>query len=223
MNRAAEAKTLLFPVILASGQPDQFDATLLIEARYLLGLAMSVEAFGNQRLPGLDECPIFANTATWTIAHTLAWFTETAAQPAPADAKAAARLPETIEILRHYGQNSEEILLRGTAQAAPCRELVEKIAALGKLQIVWSPQAPARLEERTAHLALDGVPLMDVLHALLNQHGLYWQIGEDALQIATEAETDKETVKTLRANVARQALRQALFAGSDRLPGTGQR
>ena len=210
LNHAAEAKNLLLPLLLHSGQSDRLEPSLLIEARYLLGLALSQEAFGDQRLPKMEERPVQANSAAWSIGHTLDWLT-----PATVAKDQAAKLPEVLEVLRQYGPKSEEVLLRGSAKEQASVGLVESLAALGKLNVVWTPQAAQRMQDRQASLAVDGVPLLEVIQSLLDASSLAWQIKETHLHIATDAEMPKEALKDFRATRARQALRQALFAGPD--------
>ncbi|HYV37904.1 MAG TPA: tetratricopeptide repeat protein [Gemmataceae bacterium] len=219
MNHSAEAKSLLFPLLLQSGQSDRYHPTLLIEARYLLGLALSQEAFADQLLPGLEDRPISANSATWSIGHTIDWLAPANVLPA-ADAvskglQGGGKLPNDLAVLRQYGPNGEEVLLRGAARDVALPALMEKLASLGKLSVVCAPQATTRLKDRKASLVIDGVPLLEIVHALLDANGLLWQVKEQNLRIAVETELSKEEVKSIRTNAARQALRQAMFAGPE--------
>ena len=54
-NQTAEAKGLLYPLILQGGQPGRYQVALLAEARFLLGLALAKVALAEQRLATLDE------------------------------------------------------------------------------------------------------------------------------------------------------------------------
>src|ERR1700722_8365847 len=64
-NQTGEAKALLYPIILQAGQPGRYDAALLAEARYLLGIALSQEAFAEQRISTLDEQLAKADVVNW--------------------------------------------------------------------------------------------------------------------------------------------------------------
>ena len=205
-NQTGEAKALLYPIILKAGQPGRYEASLLAEARYLLGIALSQEAFAEQRIAALDEHLAKADLSNWPIVHSLAW-TSGAAEITDS----AMETTNELTSFQQFGQKSEELLLRGGAAESSTVTLVEKIAGLGKLQVHFSLPAWQRLEGRTAEIHVDGVVLLDVVRGLIEPHGLLCQVKDGALEVATEAEIPKDVTMALRTTAARQALRAAVF------------
>jgi tetratricopeptide (TPR) repeat protein len=213
-NQPGEAKALLYRILLQAGQPARYEASLLAEARYILGLALSQEAFAEQRIAALDEQLAKADLVNWPIAHSLGWTPSAAEVKLPAAVVAGSGDHATagdLTSFQQFGQKSEELLLRGGAAETAIVALVEKIAGLGKLQVHFSLPAWQRLEGRTSEINVDGVVLLDVVRGLIEPHGLLCQVKDGALEVGTEAEMPKDVTMALRTTAARQALRAAVF------------
>jgi tetratricopeptide (TPR) repeat protein len=206
-NHTVEAKTLLYPILLQAGHPGRFDPAMLAEARYLLAISLSHEAFTDHRLSALDEPLVHLSQASWPIVHSLDWLTSVAEAR-----RRITQLPTTMEVLQAYGSGNEEVLLRGSVPQTSLRTLVEKLGSLGKLRVEWSLLAWQRTDDRMAQLAVDGVPLLELIEALVEPQGLLCKLQDGNLKVVTEAEMTTEAAAAIHTAAARRALRTAVFA-----------
>jgi tetratricopeptide (TPR) repeat protein len=207
-GQGAEAKALLRPLLLEAGQPGRFDSAVVAEAHFLLGLAISRVAFGEQHVGTADDLLAIAPQAAWPVAQSASW-------SLTAESKGRAGELPPLEVLQGFGDRPEEVLIAGSAPEEQLPALVERLAGLVKLTVVWSAPAWQPAGERAARLALDGLPLLDVIQSLLEPHGLFAHIKDGAVHVVTEAEAPADMLAEARRSAARRALRAAVFAAPE--------
>src|SRR5207249_1477068 len=115
-------------------------------------------------------------------------------------------LPEDLETVQQYGAKDEEALVSGKAEAASVSGLLDKLAALGKFRVEWSPPARQQIQHRTASLAVDGVPLLEIVQALVDAQGMVWFLEDGALRIVTGPEAPKDKATAIRLGAPCRAL-----------------
>jgi tetratricopeptide (TPR) repeat protein len=201
-NQTAEAKVLLYPLILRMGQQGRDEAALDAEALYLLGLALAREARTEPRRGEIDEQLVSPRQGTWPLAHVTAWVrpcTDFVGPPKP--------LPAVLEVSPPAGVSVEDLPVRGATDTVQVSAALESLAGQSGLHLEWAAQTRQRVEGRTVRLALDGMPLMDVVRALVEPHGLDAKIADGALKISAGAASVAE-----RTAAARRALEAAVAA-----------
>ena len=77
LRKPAEAKNLLFQLLLRSGQPELKDQPYLADAHYLTGLALTLEAASFDRPGPLNDTPAAYTASAWPVESTLHWVTPT--------------------------------------------------------------------------------------------------------------------------------------------------
>ncbi len=207
MRRPAEAKVLLGDLIVRSAQPVLRDQPYLVDARYLLGLALTVEALRPGK-PGPLVDQAATHTATdWPVERSLDWIA------AAKDVEAAnLELAEDYVVVQRIGTNPEGFLVRAAVKQAVVAVLLERLAQECGLHVEWTPRSRQQVVERTVLVRLESLPLVDVLIALADPLGLVCRVQGNVLQLSSEHEAPQETLISYRSALAKRALRDAVLA-----------
>jgi tetratricopeptide (TPR) repeat protein len=206
-GKPREAKVLLFPLLLQSGSAQKLESSSVAEAQCLLALARCLEVLPNQNCPLVDDWLVRPDNAHWPIGHSVLWTT-----PAPASKEGGKPLPMSFDLLPSLADGKEYGLIRGAAEEMGVKEAVDKIAAFAKLTVEWSESAGQKTQGRTADLALEDMPLIEVVRGLTEPLGLVAICKDDRLRIQADAEVPWDELAKYRAIVARRCLRDAVLA-----------
>jgi TolA-binding protein len=219
LKRPAEAKDLLYDLMLRSADPNLrehviVDATrasrssqaLLADARYLLALALTLEA-GRPGRPSPLNDSLASHTATdWAVERLL-----DAAAPTQERAPAVMESPQDVLMVQRLRSGAEDNLVRASIRRAPVSEVINQLADKCGLKPRWTARAEHLAAGRTCTLQIDNLPLPDVLRALADPPGLLWKIEADKLELSAEQEADREALIAYRVSVARRGLRDAIL------------
>ena len=96
------------------------------------------------------------------------------------------------------------MLLRGSTDETAIPILVETLSSLGKLKVNWSVAATQRVKERKARIAIDAMPLLHAIHAVVDSYGVVCHVKGLVLEATTEEETPKAVVAEWAQGAARQ-------------------
>jgi tetratricopeptide (TPR) repeat protein len=209
-GQPGEVQELLSPVLLIAGDGRRCPPALAAEARYLLGLSLGRQAFPERRPPRGQEPLVRTDAGQWPLAHSLAWL-----GPDDAPRAGAKPLPGTLQLMPAGEAPPEMAPVRGAAEHLAVEEAVAVMANLARLRLEWSPAAAQAVRGRTAALALDGIPLLDVVRALAGPLGLTAACKDDVLRVCAETELSSEERAARQAAAARDALRAAVVAHPD--------
>jgi tetratricopeptide (TPR) repeat protein len=206
MRRPAAGKVLLADLLLRSGDPALRGHALLGDARYLLALALSLEALGVRRA-GIDsDAPVTHTSSDWSLDRALTWsdLSRPVKSPAPPPAR-----PDVV-LVRRVGAGEADVVVAAAAWHTPVNVLLAQVAGQAGLRLEWSPRARDLAEGRTLHVLLDPLPLPDFLRAVGERLGLSWQVAQGKLVLRAETETADASPSHLREQ-ARRALGEAVL------------
>jgi tetratricopeptide (TPR) repeat protein len=207
MRRPVEAKPLLGDLIMRSAQPVLRNQAYLADARYLLGLALTVEALRPVKPTPLVD-GVAAHTATdWPVERALDWVT------AIKDTEGANLEPgEDYVVVQRFGANPEGFLVRASVKHATVSAILESLAEQCGLKVQWTPQAQQQVAERSTAVLVESLPLYDILRALADPLGLMWHVEDGVLNLTSVEEGLKEAHPSYRIALAKRALRDAVLA-----------
>lgn len=207
MRRPAEAKQLLYDLLLRSGRGGLRDQPLLAEVRYLLALALSMEALRAEKPGPLNEALAAHTPADWPVERALDWAT-----PARDRGRAPLDPGEDFVTVRKGRLGTDEALVQAFVRQSPLADLLDHLAEKAGLRPQWSAHAQEQAAGRTAKLQIDNLPLPDVVRALTDPVGLVGRAEGGVLSFVTEQEAGAEGLLAHRRVGARRALRDALLA-----------
>lgn len=206
MRRHTQGKVLLCDLILRAGDPVASDPVLLANARYMLALALALEA--TEALPDSPTEDALANhsPSDWSMDEALKWGKlgkdENRLVPPP--------MPDTVSVKRIRGVN-EEILVRATVRQLPLTALLAQVAEQAGLKLVWSALARRQVEERCLRIDLGPIPLTDFLRPICERLDLVWKADKEVLHIWGEEEVEAGSPQRRKSAHARKALMEAIL------------
>jgi len=205
LQRSPEAKALLWDLLLKTSSPALREQPLVDDVHYLLALALSKDALPSRKGPAeYDELASF-QPEDWTIERFLEWLT------LPNDAKLPAAAPERLELQR-LGRRPEDVLVSVTTRQAALAEFIERLATESNLHTEWSARARQQVASRSVTLAVERLPLSDLMQALVERFGLGWRLEKGTVCLFAEDESAPATLAKSRLLVARRRLREAVLA-----------
>jgi tetratricopeptide (TPR) repeat protein len=202
LRQPLDAKTLLYKLLLDSGEAQAADSPLLADTRYQLALALTMEAVRAEEPGPLNDALASPSTTDWSFDEALTYVQPT--RPAP-----RRKLPEQIAVSSTSGR-VEETLVRGRVRGKSVRALVDELCSKAGLQSRWSDRAAVLAEKRTADLEAEPLPLGDVLQALVDPLGIHWEAGGRTLTLTAAEEATPARAAAYRAAAARRALQAAV-------------
>ncbi len=201
-GRPAEAKALLYPLNLRSGEGQFRDRPQLAEVKYLLALALLREALHGGPVDLLGAAPAGPGALDFELPRALDW-----AAPLVPPGKPTA---EGVKV-KPFGPNPEDALVTARLDEAAVAQLLERLAGMRKWGMAWSKAARERAGMRRARVAVREVPLPEVLQGLTDPFGLVWEVGEGTLRVRTAEEAPPEEAAGRRRRTARRAVRDAVL------------
>jgi len=223
LRQPAEAKNLLYPLLLRSGTPELRDQPYFGDARYLLGLTLSLALQGPEKPGPLSDALAEYTASDWPVEAALEWVgtpreakPDAAARPGEGTRaeRPAAGEPDSDYVLAvHQGLGSESRVSAAVPQTSLPR-LIQRLAERARLKVAWTEAASKVAATRTATVAFEDLPvgdvLIDVILPLTDPLGLLATLRDGTLRLATEAETPSEAVAAYRARTAQRALNNAI-------------
>jgi tetratricopeptide (TPR) repeat protein len=224
LRRPVEAKNLLYPVLLRSAAPELRGQAYLADARYLLALTLTLEALKPEK-PGPLSDALAEYTATdWPVEAALDWVGAPAEakpeKPDKPDKETRAGDEEQGEkggnfvLLVRSADDPESKRVSADVSQATLLRLIERLAERSQLKVQWSEAAKKVAAERGGTLAVEDVPLsdmlLDVILPLTDPVGLLATLKDGTLRLTTEAETPPDAVTAYRTATARRALTAAV-------------
>lgn len=218
-GKVNEAKGLLCPLLLRSGQPALKDKPYLTDAHYLLALALAVEAS-----PGEPPGPLSDGLATYTAAD---WHVDAAfdwmpipresAKPKEGDSGTPGATPAKEErdfvAVVQPGPSAEASTLRASLPPGPLTAVVQRLAGAAQLkEPTWTDTARRAAADRNAEARFENLTLADALLALTEPLGLVAQLDGNQLRIVSEGELPDKERNALRAARAARLLNRAVAA-----------
>jgi tetratricopeptide (TPR) repeat protein len=205
IRRPAESKALLCDLLRRSAQPELRAQPFLVDARYLLALAASLELLPHEPPGPFNDHPVCPLTSDWSLDRALDWCKTTGRRPS-ADA-GPAPVEEIVE-----AQQGEVVSVRIFAHQMSLTSLLDHLAEQARLRLDWSARARQQVEGRNVVAALERTSLPDALRVLTEPLGLVWSIQGDKLSFSSDEEMPAEQLQALRWDNARRTLREAVRA-----------
>jgi tetratricopeptide (TPR) repeat protein len=203
LRRAAEGKKLLCDLILRSAQPGLRRHPLFEDAHYLLALALTTNALGSERPGPLNESVIGPLAPDLRLERVLAWAERSKeTEPEPPDSG-----KEEIFVQPLAGAGGD-VLVKARVGQTPVATLIDRLAEGGGLKLEWTPLARQQVEERALVVAVENLPLPEVLRALAEPLGLVWTLQGNRLKFSSEEEVPRDVLDAYHAANARRALRE---------------
>lgn len=225
-RKPAEAKNLLYPLLLRSGTPDLRDQAYLGDARYLLALTLTLEVLNPEKPGPLSDALADYAATDWPVEAALDWVaaakepapdkparpadTAKEAEPSKAEEPGQGEKAGNYVVVRQTGQGPEQVWVSAAVPQGTLAGLIDRLAAQARLKVEWAESARKVVADRGAAVAFENLPLADVLLALTDPLGLLATVKDDTLRLATEAETPPEAVAAYRAATAKRALNNAV-------------
>lgn len=206
MRKPAEARVLLSGLILRSGHPALRDHPLMADVRYLLALAVALEALPTEKPTALDDTLVCHTTMPPPIDRALAWMAKFQEELKPQEDA------EDKVDMRRIGAGPQDVLIRARIRQAPVADVLERVAEKSGLSAIWTPEAKKQVAGRSTTLHVDNLPLADVLRCLADPLGLIWGIEGATVHLMCEREARKEALTAYRQQIGRRALREAILA-----------
>src|SRR5579885_629317 len=206
MRRPAEARAALYDLLLRPSGSSPRDQAVRADARFLLALALTQEAWHAGRPGPLSDAVAAHRANDWSVERVLDW----AAPPrGPEPPPVGAEGTVAVRPPRHAaGQPT----VRAAVRNMPVADLIDRLARGAGLRPQWTAAARQQAADRSRSVTVENVPLPDVLRALAGPLGLVWQVQGGALSVSAEAEMGKEELAAYRVAAARRALLDALVA-----------
>ncbi len=216
-RRPADAKGLLYPLLLRCGTAELRDQPYLGDVRYLLGLALTLEAVKPER-PGPLSDGLAEYTATdWPVEAALGWLAapkeekDEGAKPKDEAQKPGEKDANFVGVER---TGTDSMRVTATVSEGTMAHLIDRLAERAKLKVQWTDAAKKAAGERNAAVNVQDLPVSDVLIDLFlplaDPLGLVATLKDGTLRLATEAETEPDALAAYRTATARRALSAAV-------------
>jgi tetratricopeptide (TPR) repeat protein len=216
-RRASEAKAVLYPLLLRSGTPELRDQPYLADARYLLALALTLEAVKPEQ-PGPLSGALAEYTLTdWPVEAALAWVAppkeekEEGQKPKGEGQKTEAKDANFVGVER---SGPDSMRVTANVSEGTLAHLIDRLAERARLKVDWTEAAKKAAGERGAAVNLQELPvgdvLLDLILPLVDPLGLVATVKDGTLRLATDTETTSEALTAYRAAMARRALTGAI-------------
>lgn len=198
------AKTLLCALLLRSAQPALRDQPFLVDARYLLALALALETNQPSGPDPLHASTVTAAGADWPLEGALDWITPS--KDKGADNSGPAK--DTLVVLKRDGAGEPKV--RASLEKADVRKLLERLAKQAELRVDWTIKAQEQAAGRTATVLLDTAPLSEVFRLLLEPLGLTWNLDGGLVTFSGANEAGATALAEHRRAAARHGLRDVI-------------
>lgn len=195
-----EARALLYRLLLAADRPHLRDHATILEAHYLLAIALAHEAAPLGTGNPLSDEPVRVLPTDWGLSRSL---TE------PAALAEGKRRAVPLQVKRQ-GNKAEEFMVQGEPEVLGVSVLIDRLAEGAGLQSRWSDAARNLVAERSLEIAVANRTLRDVLTAVCGALGLAWEVKENNLQLVSDDVLAPADRSRYRGSAARLGLRAAL-------------
>ncbi|HKI37921.1 MAG TPA: tetratricopeptide repeat protein [Gemmataceae bacterium] len=215
-RKAAEAKDLLYPLLLRSGTPGLRDQACLGDARYLLALTLTLEALKPEKPGPLSDALADYTAADWPVEAALDWVGAVKEGKGEKSARAGdtARDEKDANYVGVERTGPDSMRVSAAVSQGTLMPLIERMAERARLKVEWTDSAKKVAAERGAAVAWQDLPVGDVLIDLIlplaDPLGLVATIKDGTLRLATEAETAPAAVTAYRTTTATRALNNAV-------------
>ncbi len=216
-RKPAEARDLLYPLLLRSGDPALKDQPCVADARYLLALTLTLDTHKPEKPGPLSDAPADYTATDWPVEAALDWVR----LGSEAKAEAAAQPEKESNYVGVDRSGSGPDAMRVSAAVPPTKlaYLIERLAERAKLRVEWTEAARKAADDRSAALAWQDLPVADVFIDLIlpltDPLGLVATLKDGTLRLATEAETPPAAVTAYRKTTAQRALKNAVTSNPD--------
>jgi len=207
LRQPLEAKSLLGHLILQSAQPTIRDLPLFADAHYMLGFALTAEAWHADPPGPFNDSVVEPTDSELPVDRVLDWIV-----PGKEAGKANPEPGADALEVQKQGPTAGEIFVTATVRESAVSDLLDRLAEKSGLHSEWTAQARQQVDGRTAGLAVDKLPLSDVLRALADSLGLVWELHDETLAFSGEQEMSEQVLAAHRLTIARHALRDAALA-----------
>jgi tetratricopeptide (TPR) repeat protein len=209
LHRPTEAKNLLYSVLLRSALPELKEARFSGDIRYLLALALGLEATRSETRPDALNDALTDDTATdWPVELALDWV-QSETSDAPAKPRKASDFVIVSQPDTKPGRGVERASVSATVAPGLLSELLVRIAERARLKLEQTEAARKAIAGRHVQAAFENLPLADVLLALTDPLSLVWSIKDGTLRLTTEVELTAQEAAAFRRFIARQTLESA--------------
>jgi tetratricopeptide (TPR) repeat protein len=204
-GQPSEAKQLSWSLLLHSGEPALQEGPLLVEARYLLGLALALEASPVERSGPFNESPVVYMPNEWPRENALD-FVPSTNKPEMVD-----QIPSNEAVsIQLRGANGDAPTVRAAAEHLTVAQLITAIASKADLKLRWSALAKGEAEARTIPVCVDGLSLDEMFSALVDPLGLKVDLRGNQLELTAGQEVRPELIGVYRKGRAQRFLAAAL-------------
>ena len=206
-HRPEAARAILTTFLLRSAQPTFADPTLRTDASFLLGFAVAAES-GPDESPGALRPLGVARPQLAMPFDVLLQRGTAAVEP---DKNRASPALGFLQI-RRLGAQPEEILIRAAVNQESYTGFLNRIAQESGLRMQWTPESQRHTGGRTVTVAVDDMPLPELVRLLALEADLSWNLAGQSISFSTIEEQPERTRATTRLESARKILQDAIVA-----------
>ncbi len=204
-GKAAEARSLLNVMILRAALPANAEQDLRTDASYLLAITLALEVSRDETPGALRPLALARCRVEVPVELLLDWVT-----PNGAGEPHSTEMEEGRIETRRLGTRLEEVRVTVTATQERLASFFERLAEKCGLEIKWSPEARPQAENHVVTVAVEQMPLPDLVRGLALDANLGWDLADGSLTL-TPASNDESG----RLANASKVLRAALLAAPD--------
>ncbi|MCY2991660.1 MAG: tetratricopeptide repeat protein [Planctomycetota bacterium] len=227
LQKTEEAEALLWPVVLRSEQRELKNQPMMADARYLLGLTLSMKAFESDGQPALDDARPEHPALDWLVEDALDWISPLAPAPLAASERGKPKPdadPPSLERLSDAPDREVRVSVGPVGRAVvtvfvqgeQVVTLMERLAKADELGIRWTKAARRRLTGHKATVATQNMSLTLLLVGLTERWGLVCDLLEGkTLDIKLADELSDAALRDYRLRTAHNVLQYAVVETPD--------